>query len=178
MALTTRQQLFVNEYLIDYNATRAAQRAGYSGDDNTLAVTGHDNLRNPKIAEAIQKRIQEKAMSADEVLMRLAEHARADMGQWMSDDGALDLAAMKRDGATHLIHKVKRTERSGSTPSGGEWEHVTVEVELHPAQPALVHLGKHHKLFTEQVEHSGSVEIVKGYKNVSPDKWPDNQNDG
>lgn len=157
MALTPKQELFVSEYLQSFNATDAARRAGYEGNDVTLASVGYENLRKPQIAEAISRRLSEAAMGADEVLMRLAQHGRADMGKWMSDDGEIDIAAMKRDKATHLIHKVERTERSGETKDGGTWSHVTAKVELHPAQAALGLLGKHHKLFADKVEHSGSV---------------------
>jgi phage terminase small subunit len=160
LALRDKQAAFVNEYLIDFNATRAAERAGYTGSDATLASVGWENLRKPEIAEAIKKRLNEAAMTADEVLMRLAAQGRADMGRWLTDDGELDIAAMKRDRATHLIHKIRRTERSGETNSGGNWNQVTTEIELHPAQSALVTLGKHHKLWTEQVEQSGEI-IVK-----------------
>lgn len=38
------------------NATEAARKAGYSGDAMTLGQTGHQLLKNPKIAEAIAKR--------------------------------------------------------------------------------------------------------------------------
>jgi phage terminase small subunit len=155
LALRDKQAAFVNEYLIDFNATRAAQRAGYTGNENTLGVTGHDLLRNPKIAEVIRVRLNEAAMTADEVLMRLAAQGRADMGPWLTDDGEIDIAAMKRDRATHLIHKVKRTERSGETNSGGSWNQVTTEIELHPAQSALVTLGKHHKLWVDRQEVMG-----------------------
>lgn len=147
--LSPKQQLFISEYLIDFNATRAAQRAGYKGSDNTLAVTGHGLLRNPKVDEAIRTRLSETAMRADEVLRRLAEIARADLGEWLTDDGEIDIAAMKAAGKTNMLRKVKRTRRSGETQQGNTWEETTVEVELHDQQAALVHLGKHHKLFVE-----------------------------
>lgn len=175
MALTVKQELFVSEYLKHFNATKAALDAGYS--PKTAYSIGWQNLRKVEIAEVVSQRLAESAMSADEVLMRLAQHGRADMGQWMSDDGELDIAAMKRDGATHLLHKVKRTERSGVSPSGTEWSNVTVEVELQPAQPALTLIGKHHKLFTDSVEHSGSVDLTinKGYIGINPDEWDENK---
>ena len=61
MALTAKQALFVKEYLVDLNATGAAVRAGYS--EKTATIIGHENLRKPNIAEAIetaQKRRAEK----------------------------------------------------------------------------------------------------------------------
>ena len=47
MSLTNKQQKFVNEYLIDYNATQAALRAGYS--PKTAYAMGWENLRKPEI---------------------------------------------------------------------------------------------------------------------------------
>lgn len=57
MALTAKQQRFVEEYLIDLNATQAAIRAGYS--EKTAYSIGQENLKKPEIAEEIEKR-QEK----------------------------------------------------------------------------------------------------------------------
>lgn len=53
MALTAKQQRFVEEYLVDLNATQAAVRAGYS--KKTAGAIGGENLEKPEIQEAIQK---------------------------------------------------------------------------------------------------------------------------
>ncbi len=51
--LTPKQQRFVEEYLIDLNATQAAIRAGYS--EKTAYSVGHENLKKPEIQKAIQE---------------------------------------------------------------------------------------------------------------------------
>lgn len=51
MALNAKQQRFVDEYLIDLNATQAAIRAGYS--QKTAHSIGHENLNKPDIAAAV-----------------------------------------------------------------------------------------------------------------------------
>jgi len=56
--MNPKQQRFVNEYLIDCNATQAAIRAGYSA--KTAGVIGNENLNKPYIQEAIQKAIGKK----------------------------------------------------------------------------------------------------------------------
>lgn len=56
--LTDKQKRFVDEYLIDCNATQAAIRAGYS--EKTAYRTGADNLNKPQISQAIQKRMKSK----------------------------------------------------------------------------------------------------------------------
>jgi phage terminase small subunit len=51
--LTLKQERFVQEYLIEPNATQAAVRAGYSA--KTAAVIGHENLIKPHVAAEIAK---------------------------------------------------------------------------------------------------------------------------
>ena len=77
MALTKKQKLFVEEYLIDLNATQAAIRAGYSSD--TAKEIGCENLTKPNIRNAIDKALAERSrrtgINQDRVLMELARIA-------------------------------------------------------------------------------------------------------
>ncbi|MEK4006081.1 terminase small subunit [Paenibacillus sp. FSL H3-0333] len=57
MALTAKQQRFIDEYMIDFNATQAAIRAGYS--KKTAYSIGNENLSKPEIAGAIKLRQDE-----------------------------------------------------------------------------------------------------------------------
>ncbi len=58
MAMTSKQQRFCDEYLIDMNATQAAIRAGYS--EKTAGVIANENLKKPYIKEYIENRMAEK----------------------------------------------------------------------------------------------------------------------
>ena len=49
--LTMKQKCFVEEYLVDLNATQAAIRADYS--PKTARAIGAENLTKPDIAEAV-----------------------------------------------------------------------------------------------------------------------------
>lgn len=68
--LTTKQRLFVKEYIVDMNATQAAIRSGYS--KNTAGAIGHENLKKPEIAmaivEAMTKREERVEIDSDYVL--------------------------------------------------------------------------------------------------------------
>ena len=55
MSLNPKQARFVEEYLVDLNATQAAIRAGYS--EKTAASQGERLLRNAEIQAAIKKAI-------------------------------------------------------------------------------------------------------------------------
>ena len=57
--LTSKQQRFMDEYLIDLNATQAAIRAGYS--KNSARQIGQENLSKPVIAAAVAKAKQERS---------------------------------------------------------------------------------------------------------------------
>lgn len=141
MELSRKHQAFVNEYLIDFNATRGAERAGYRGNANTLAVTGHYLLRNPKIAEAIDQRLSEDAMRPTEVLKRMAEQARGAHAVYITPDG-VDMHRLLADGKGHLIKSIKDTAYGRS-------------IEFYDAQTALHHIGKHFGLFADNLKVSG-----------------------
>lgn len=144
MALRNKQRAFIDEYLICWNAKEAAIRAGYS--QKTAYAIGHENLSKPEIAEEIQRRVSERAMSADEVLVRLAEQARGAADAFIEIRGGLpffDWEGLQRAGKLHLIKKLKFN--SDGYP----------EVEFYDAQAALVHLGRVHGLFTDKREVSG-----------------------
>lgn len=156
--LTPKESLFINAYLGEarFNATEAARIAGYKGNDNTLGVVGFENLRKPKIASIALERLNEAAMSANEVLARLSKQARGSLADLLTEDGQFDLAAARVSGFHDLLKKLKvkktvRRERGGTD----EVEDVTYEYEIHDPQAALVHLGKFHKLFIERLEHTG-----------------------
>ena len=51
--MNTKQEMFVNEYLIDYNATQAAIRAGYS--ERTARSIGQQLLTKLDIKKAIKE---------------------------------------------------------------------------------------------------------------------------
>lgn len=55
MRLNPRQRAFAEHYVQSANATESARRAGYNGSENTLATTGHDLLRNPKVAAYLKE---------------------------------------------------------------------------------------------------------------------------
>ncbi len=140
MGLTKKRRVFIEEYIRCWNATEAARRAGYAHPGQQ----GHSLLKIIEITDLIQERIREKAMAADEVLLRLGEQARAEHTEYLLPDGTVDLQRLLADGKGHLVKSTK-WDRQGN-----------LVVEWHDAQSALVHIGKAHKLFTERHEVTGA----------------------
>ncbi|GHV45878.1 hypothetical protein FACS1894204_06270 [Synergistales bacterium] len=78
--MTPKQERFVQEYLIDLNATQAAIRAGYK--EKRADAIGYENLRKPEIKKAIEKTQAEHAkkidITQDYILKRLRVEAERD----------------------------------------------------------------------------------------------------
>ncbi len=79
MELTPKQQRFVEEYLIDLNATQAAIRAGYS--EKNADKIGSQLLGKTRVAasirEAQEKRTRRTEITADYVLTTIRETVEA-----------------------------------------------------------------------------------------------------
>lgn len=90
MALTKKQRLFVDEYLIDLNATQASIRAGYS--TRRATEIGYQLLQRPEVAQAIQAALAERSkrteVEADYVIRRLREIDEMDVLDILEDDGS------------------------------------------------------------------------------------------
>ncbi|HEK1476850.1 TPA: terminase small subunit [Pseudomonas aeruginosa] len=90
MALTKKQRLFVDEYLLDLNATQAAIRAGYS--TRRATEIGYQLLQRPEVAQAIQAAMAERSkrteVEADYVIRRLREIDEMDVLDIHEDDGS------------------------------------------------------------------------------------------
>jgi len=89
--LSDKQRVFVDNYLRTWNASEAARIADYAQP----AVSGHENLQKPYIRAAIQERLAEHVMSADEALGRLSAVARGELAEPSTSEliRALELVA-------------------------------------------------------------------------------------
>lgn len=140
MALTSKQQVFIAEYLKCWNASEAARRAGYT--ENSARAQGSRLLTDADISAEIERRKAEIIMSADEVASRLTEQARAGYAAYFTDLGTVDIATLIKDGKGHLIKKIKPTKDG-------------LEVEFHDVQAALVHLAKINGMMIDRAEVTG-----------------------
>lgn len=148
--LTGKQERFVNEYIICLNGTEAARRAGYAGDDATLAVTASRLLRNVKVVEAIAQKLAAHAMPANEVLVHLTDIARGDLADALNSAGSIDPLEAVRRGKSHIIKRfkvktitVEKTDKSGETT---DTETVETEIEMYDRLKALELLARYHDL--------------------------------
>ena len=145
MALTKKQKLFVEEYLIDLNATQAAIRAGYSPE--TAQQMGSENLSKPVIRAHIDKAMAERSrrtgVTADRVIQELAKIAFVNAVDVIDPDTAtVKDDALPEDTAAILSVKVKTFGEDG----------LEREIKMADKIKALELLGKHMGMFKEKMD--------------------------
>ncbi len=153
MSLSPKQARFVEEYLIDLNATQAAVRAGYS--PKTAGQVGFENLKKPEIQEAITAAIQARSertlAEADEVVLELKRLAFSNIREyveWGPEGVKLKESAGLDDAASRCIAEVSETK----SEKGG-----TVKFKLHDKRGALTDLMRHLGLFNDNLNLGGTV---------------------
>lgn len=135
--LTDKQKRFIEEYLIDLNATQAAIRAGYS--EKTAYSIGEENLRKPEIKKAIQE----------------AQKKRSERTQITQDDvlnGLLEVIAMSTGKKVVIETDVAKNE-SGELVG---FDIAKTKFEPTAANKALELLGKHLGMFKDKVDLTNS----------------------
>lgn len=173
--LTPKQQKFVQEYLVDLNATQAAIRAGYS--EKTAGAIGHENLMKPEIAAAIaeaRKTVAEKlGITAERVLTEYARIAFLDIRRAFDDDGRLkDIHSLDDDTAAAISSIEAEDLYEGR---GESREHVgrLHKVKLSDKKAALDSLAKHIGLLSDAQQNNLTLNMT-GQVNVY---LPDNGRD-
>lgn len=162
--MTKKQKRFVEEYLIDLNATQAAIRAGYSPD--TAQQMGSENLSKPVIRNAIDRAIAERSrrtgINQDRVIQELAKIAFLNPVDVIDMAEATIRGEANRDDTTCIASvKVKNIP----TDDGAITER---EVKTYDKLKALELLGKHLGMFTDKVKLEGGVPVVL-YDDIPPE---------
>lgn len=148
MSLTPKQQLFVEQYLVDLNATAAAKRAGYS--ERTAYAIGRENVQKPEIAAAIQAAMTERSkrteITMDMVVRELAKVAFTDPRRYMSWGGR---------GGAKLRPSSELTDDDAAAVAEVSKVGRNVKFKLHDKVGALKVLKEHLGGIRHQVELTG-----------------------
>lgn len=153
--LTEKQQRFVDEYLIDLNATQAAIRAGYSV--KTAKDIGCQNLAKPNIQQVISERMAERSkrtgVNQDRVVLELAKNAFLKMTDVVDGQGRIRDTATEDD--LSCIESVKYKHSDTGTGSSTERE-----VKAASKLKALELLGKHLGMWSDKLDVNVTQPIV------------------
>lgn len=152
--MTPKREQFVKEYLIDLNATKAAERAGYS--KKTAYSMGQQLLKDIEVAAALEKAQQKRSMrteiTADRVLKELGLIGFSDLRGMFDDAGKLRPVHELEEHVSRAVASVEvtkeRTRRDGDTVS----EEFVTKVKVWDKVKALELIGRHLAMWKDRVE--------------------------
>jgi hypothetical protein len=149
--LRAAYQVFVNEYMRDFNATRAYKVSHPASSDYAARVNAARLITNDNIKAHIKALIDEKLMSADEALLGIADIARGDIGELLDNNGLLDIRQAKALGLTKLLRKIrqKTITHIGKGVTDGDTEITEIEFEMYDAHAAKRDILKIHGKFSD-----------------------------
>lgn len=145
--MTKKQRIFADEYLIDFNATRA-YRVAYPSvkKDETAAAAAARLLKNVKVQEYISKRMQERQqrteVTQDMVVKELAAIAFA---------RATDYVEVK-SGAVVIKDTNALTDDQISAIAGIKEGKFGIEVRMNDKEKALELLGRHLGMWNDKLD--------------------------
>ena len=154
--LTEKQRRFVDEYLIDLNATQAAIRAGYSV--KTAREQASQNLTKLNIQQAISEKMAERSkrtgVNQDRIVLELAKIAFVNAADVIdSEDATIKAGATADDTAAIQSVKVKVIPTK-------EGEGVEREIRLNDKLKALELLGKHLGMWNDKLDVNLNIPVV------------------
>ncbi len=150
--MTKKQKRFVEEYLVDLNATQAAIRAGYK--PGTAYSIGSENLKKPEIKAAIDKAMAERSrrtgVNQDRILLELARIGFAKITDVVDlKTGKIKDCVSEDDLACIQSLKIKPGEFGTER-----------EIKMYDKKSALVELGKHLGMFSGNSSAAPDDEVV------------------
>lgn len=154
--MTKKQKRFVEEYLIDLNATQAAIRAGYSPD--TAGSIGNENLKKPEICACVEKAMAERSkrtgVCADRVVQELAKIAFLNLRDLIDPK----TAAVREDASDEDTAALQSIKVKKSYSETGE----SIEREAKAADKlkALELLGRHLGMWNDKLDVNGVEGVV------------------
>ena len=153
--MTDKQLKFVEEYLVDLNATQAAIRSGYS--PKTADQQASRLLANVKVQQAISIAMAERSrrtgVNQDRVVEELAKIAFVNITDIVDSNGRIRADASEEDTACIETIKYKRTDNE----FGGSVER---EVKVASKLKALELLGKHLGMWNDKLDVNLTVPVM------------------
>jgi len=172
MALTEKQKRFVDEYLIDLNATRA-YKAAYPSckKDEAARVNGSKALTNTNIVEYIEQRMKDREqrteITQDEVLRELGRLGFFDPRKLFHADGKpKDITELDDDTAA-CIAGLDVQEVYEGYGEDREFVGYIKKYKLTDKKGSLELIGRHLGMFKDKVEMSGGMEVNNPFAGLS-----------
>lgn len=173
--LTPKQQRFVEEYLIDLNASAAMRRAGYKSKNPD--VDGYNLLVKPSIAVEIKKAMDERSkrteITADMVLKEYAKIGFSNISDYLkvnTRERVVDYQEDEDGNKKPITEMLQAVELFDTDEVEREKMDAVAEIKqtkegialkLHDKKGALDSIARHLGMFTDKIQHSGTISYEK-----------------
>lgn len=153
--LNAQQEEFVQFYTRDFNATRAAIKAGYS--EKSAASLGYQLLQNPLVRKAIDGITKKNAVKHDLIRHRIIEQLSIIAFANLKDYGSFDSNGIVIKPSTELDDDLASAigEFKVTVNEYGK----NVQFKLLPKEKSIELLGKHLGMFTDHIK----IEAIKPF---------------
>ncbi len=159
--LTPQRERFCQEFLVDLNGSAAAVRAKYSA--RSAKEQACELLKEPAVAARVQELMDERAVrleiKVDEVITRLDVIGDLDIGECFDERGKFKPIQEIPAHVRRCIKSIKVFEEFEGFGKDRVQVGEVREITFWDKIKANELIGKHRKLFTDKIEHSGLLTL-------------------
>jgi phage terminase small subunit len=165
-SLKPEWELFVSEYLVDLNATKAAQRAGLASEtnDRSGSAVGARLLANASVRQAVEvefaKRLDRIELTQDRVIQELAIIALSDIIDYEVNEITGRLVPLGNRRISRAVQSVKIKRQTWTDSGGTTRSEVTTEIKLWDKLRAVELLMRHMGMLSgdDDTKSKGTIE--------------------
>lgn len=166
--LNDRQRMFVSEYMVDFDAVKAARMVGYK----TPSKAAERLLKNRKIIRAIgnqqRKNIEKHMITRDEIVAELSSIALKDLIQLCDKEGNIQCDLRKIPASARRW--IDGIEVDQTLSKSGKIIGQKIKLKLVPKMQAIEYLMKHFGMFApDKTEMKHSIDWDSMYDQSKPD---------
>ena len=175
MALTPKQKIFADEYLIDLNATRA-YKVAYPKvrKDESARVNGSKLLTNTNVVAYIDERMKEREkrteITQDRVLQELTKLGFFDIRKLFDDSGKPVDISMLDDDTAACIAGLEVVDYFEGAGEDREFAGYVKKYKLTDKLRAIELMGRHLGMFKDKLELSGQIDTTNPYVGLTTEE--------
>ena len=156
--MTVKQEVFLQEYLVDFNATRAYQDSYKNSTYRTAGVESSRLLRNPRFKLHLDKALKERAESTRVDSSYVVEYLKGAAELDLEDFATIGQAGVELKEFKKIPKRIRKycTEITASESKHGT---IIVNFKVFSKEKAIEMLAKHTGTTKERIEHSGTIGV-------------------
>lgn len=161
--LNKKQKMVLDKYLVLFNQWKAYKEAYPNVTDESARSLSSKLFADVNFASHLEARLADAHMSADESLKLLSDIARGDITEFITPFGNIDIDLLRKSGKGRLVKKIKQktVTKIGKGDTDADVEILETELELYPADSAIINNLKILGKFTDKVDITSNGNTIE-----------------